>query len=78
MEKDGHRERQIWKTYLGEREEALGDGDDILHLLNRLDAILNDLSVLRTGRVEDVADTLNVALGPVPVGFLHSLSNAHC
>ena len=63
------------KAHLGEREETLSNGDDILHLLNRLDAVLDDLGVLGPGRVEDVADTLDVALGPVPVGLLHRLSS---
>ena len=66
--------RHRGRTHLREREETLGDGNDILHLLNRLDAVLDDLGVLGPGRVEDVADTLDVALGPVPVGLLHRLS----
>lgn len=66
--------RHRGRTYLRERKETLRDGDDILHLLNRLDAVLDDLGVLGPGRVEDVADTLDVALGPVPVGLLHRLS----
>ena len=61
------------ETHLGERKEPLGDGDDILHLLNRLDAVLDDLGVLGAGRVEDVADALDVALGPVPVRLLDGL-----
>ena len=65
----------MMKAHLGEREETLSNGDDILHLLNRLDAVLDDLGVLGPGRVEDVADTLDVALGPVPVGLLHRLSS---
>ena len=60
-------------THLGERKETLGDGDDILHLLNRLDAVLDDLGVLGPGRVEDVADTLDVALGPVTVRLADGL-----
>ena len=64
----------MMKAHLGEREETLSNGDDILHLLNRLDAVLDDLSVLGAGRVEDVADALDVALRPVPVGLLYRLS----
>ena len=62
-------------TYLGEREETLGDGDDILHLLNRLNAVLDNLGVLGAGGVEDVADALDVTLCPVPVGLLHRLES---
>ena len=65
------------KTHLREREETLSDRNDILHLLNRLDAVLNDLGVLGPGRVEDVADALDVALGPVPVRLLHRLSSTN-
>ncbi len=61
------------QTDLGKGEETLGDGDDILHLLNRLDALLDDLGVLCARRVEDVADALDVALCPVPVGLLDGL-----
>ena len=61
-------------THLGEGKETLGDGDDILHLLNRLDAVLDDLSVLGARRVEDVTNTADVALSPVPVRLLDSLS----
>ena len=32
-------------THLGKCEETLCDGDDILHLFNRLDAVLDDLGV---------------------------------
>ena len=65
-------------TDLGEREETLGDVDDILHLLNRLDAVLDDLGVLGTGGVEDVTDALDVALSPVTVGLLDSLYEGEC
>ena len=61
------------KAYLGEREETLSDSDDILHLLNRLNAVLDDLGVLSAGGVEDVAHALDVALGPVPVRLLDGL-----
>ncbi len=62
-------------THLGEREEALGDGDDILHLLNRLDAVLDDLGMLGAGRVQDVLDAVDVTLRPVAVRLLHGLLN---
>ena len=67
------KERHRGRTHLRERKETLGDGDDILHLLNRLDAVLDDLGVLRARRVEDVAHTCDVALCPVAVWLLHSL-----
>ena len=66
------------KAYLGEREETLSDSDDILHLLNRLNAVLDDLGVLSAGGVEDVADALDVALSPVTVGLLDSLYEGEC
>lgn len=64
---------ESWATHLREREETLGDGDDILHLLNRLDAVLDDLSVLSAGRVQDVLDAVDVSLRPVAVRLLHGL-----
>ena len=60
-------------TYLGEREETLSDSNDILHLLNRFDALLHYLGVLGARRVEDVPNTFDVALSPIAVGLLHSL-----
>ena len=60
-------------TYLGKREETLGDSNDILHLLNRFDALLHYLGVLGARRVEDVPNTFDVALSPIAVGLLHSL-----
>ena len=68
----------MMKAHLGEREETLSNGDDILHLLNRLNAVLDDLGVLGARCVEDVADTLDVALSPVPVGLLHGLEKMYC
>ena len=65
--------KNVSGTHLGERKETLGDGDDILHLLNRLDAVLDDLGVLRAGGVEDVEHAVDVALRPVPVRLLRGL-----
>ena len=55
------------KAHLGECEETFSDGDDILHLLNRRDAVLDGLGVLRTRRIEDTLDTIDMALRPVTV-----------
>ena len=60
-------------AYLRERKQVLGDRHDILHLLNRFDALLHYLGVLGARRVEDVPNTFDVALSPITVGFLHSL-----
>lgn len=58
---------------LGESEETLSDRNNILHLLNRLDAVLDNLGVLGTGRVQDILHALDVTLSPVPVRLLHRL-----
>ena len=65
--------KNVSGTHLRESKETLGDGDDILHLLNRLDAVLDDLGVLRAGGVEDVEHAVDVALRPVPVRLLRGL-----
>jgi hypothetical protein len=54
-------------TDLGESEEALRQGDDILHLLNIVDAVLDSLGVLRPCTVQNTLDLLNLALRPVTV-----------
>ena len=76
--RDVNEDERQKRTHLGEREKTLGDRDNILHLLNRLDAVLDDLGVLGTGGVEDVADALDVALSPVTVGLLDSLYEGEC
>ena len=66
------------RTNLGEGEKILGDRNDILHLLDGLDTVLDSLSVLSTRTVEDVLDLLDVTLSPVTVRLpdaLHHTSN---
>lgn len=45
-------------THLGSIEESLGVRDYVLLLLDRVNASLDGLGVLFTGRVEDVLDFL--------------------
>lgn len=63
-------------AYLGESKQVLGDRHDILHLLNRRDAVLDSLRVLRTRRVEDTPDAVDVALCPVAVRLSDALAHA--
>ena len=60
-------------TYLGKSEEPLSDVDNILHLLNRLDAILNGLGVLSPRAVENILDALNMTISPVTVWLPNTL-----
>ena len=63
-------------AYLRERKQVLGDRHNILHLLNRRDAVLDSLRVLRTRRVEDAPDAVDVTLCPVAVRLPDALPNA--
>lgn len=60
-------------TNLGESKETLGDRNDILHLLNRVDSVLDGLSVFGTGTVEDSLDFGNLGFSPVTVGLADGL-----
>lgn len=54
-------------AYLGNLEQALGDINDTLHLLDALDAVLDGLGVVGTGSVQDAGDLLVLPLSPLPV-----------
>lgn len=54
-------------SYLGNLEQALGDVDDTLHLLDALDAVLDGLGVVGTGSIQDASNLLVLALSPLPV-----------
>ena len=58
---------------LGESEETLGDGNDVLHLPNGVDSVLDGLSVLGTSTVEDSLDFGDLGLSPVTVGLTDRL-----
>jgi hypothetical protein len=58
---------------LGEGKETLGDGNDILHLSDRVDSVFDGLSVFRTSTVEDTLNFVNLGLGPITVGFADGL-----
>ena len=58
---------------LGESKETLSDRNDILHLLNRVDSVLDRLSVLGTSTIEDSPDFGNLGLSPVTVGLTDGL-----
>lgn len=46
------------KNNLGQGEEVFGDINDILHLLDRADAVRNGLGVLSLGGIEKSLDVL--------------------
>lgn len=54
--------------YLGEGKETGGERDDILHLGDAINSLLDCLGVLIAGLVEDVLDTLDIGLCPLHVG----------
>lgn len=54
-------------AYLGNSEESLGVVNDRRHLLDVLDAGLDGLSVVGTGRVQDVLDLVGLLIGPLLV-----------
>jgi len=58
---------------LGESKETLGDRNDILHLLDGVDSVLDSLGVLGTGTVENSLDFGNLGLSPIPVGLADGL-----
>ena len=63
---------------LGEGKKALGDGNDILHLLNRVDSVLDSLSVFSASTVEDSPDFGNLGFSPVTVRLADRLEyNSH-
>lgn len=54
---------------LGEGKKTLGDGNDILHLPDRVDSVFDSLSVFCTSTVENTLDFSNLGLGPITIGF---------
>ncbi len=62
-------------SLLGNLEEGLGDINDTTHLLDVLDALLDGLGVVGTGRVQDTADLLDLGVGPLAVHWSGILSN---
>ena len=58
---------------LGESKETLGDGNDILHLLNRVDSVLDSLSMFGASTVEDSLNFGNLGFSPVTVGLTDGL-----
>lgn len=60
-------------TDLGEREQALSNGDRVLQLLHRHNAVLHRLGVLGPSGLEDSLDFVNLALRPVAVWLAHAL-----
>lgn len=61
---------------LGNGVELLGEGDNVLDLLDLVDAAGNSRGVLSTGAVEDALDALNVGVGPRRVGSTDRRANA--
>ena len=60
-------------THLGHGKQTLRDIDDILHLLNRPDALLDSFGVLRPRAIQNRLDLVNVSLSPLLVWLLHAL-----
>lgn len=58
---------------LREREEALGEGDDVLHLSDVVDAVLDGLGVVRARGVEDALDARDLRVRPVTVRLADGL-----
>lgn len=63
-------------AHLGNLKQVLGNFDDGAHLLDVLDAGLDSLGVVGTGRVEDALDLVALALGPLLVGRATVLDEA--
>ena len=64
------------KTHLGNLKEGLGDVNNTTHLLDVLNALLDGLSVVGTGRVQNATDLLNLGVGPLSVHWSRILSNS--
>ena len=63
---------------LRESKETLGDRNDILHLLDRVDSVFDSLSVFGAGTIEDPLNFGNLGFGPVTVGLTDGLEyNLH-
>ena len=64
------------KTHLGNLEEGFGNVNNTSHLLDVLNALLDGLGVVGTGRVQDAADLLDLSVGPLSVHWSGILSNS--
>jgi hypothetical protein len=60
-------------TYLGNLEQTLSQVDNILHLTNTLNTVLDSLCVLGAGLVQYASDTVDVTFCPVNIRLPHSL-----
>lgn len=60
---------------LGKSVEGLGDLDDILHLTDLINAVLDGGLVVDAGLLEDGADLVNVDIGPLVEGLTGSLDD---
>ena len=58
---------------LGEGKETLGDGNDIFHLPDGVDSVLDRLGVFCTSTVEDTLDFGNLSFSPITIGFSNGL-----
>lgn len=61
-------------THLGQIEESLGDGNNILHLSNGINALMNCLCVLSTSTIQNLLDALNVTLRPLAIWLACNLN----
>lgn len=68
-----HRQSGI-NTYLGESKETFGQGDDILHLVDGINAVFDGLRVLSTGTSQDISNPSNLRLSPLLVRFPYHLA----
>lgn len=71
----GHKHGMFINTYLRESEEALSDGNNILHLSNGVNTLLNSTGVLSAGIVQDLLDACNVAFCPLRVRLAYDLES---
>lgn len=51
-------------TNLGNSVQALGQGNDLLQLTNRVNSLSNSLCVFRSGTVQDPLDSVNMTVRP--------------
>lgn len=65
------------QCYLRHSEESLGEGNNVLHLPNGVDAVLHGLGVFSARALKNAFDALNVALSPFTVRLPDDLRNAN-
>lgn len=68
--------RNYWNAHLGDSVKTLGEGYDILHLVDVVDTLLNALRVLGARALKNRLDAVDVAFGPLLVGSPDSLFHA--